>query len=91
MKQTCQQLRTRLMEFGYQMLKEEGDAWCKSQGIDFWNYSAKQGGWAAKTKANGRTAMVWQFLVQLAFTQARQPRGGLHRARSAAARCRCRR
>jgi len=68
-KQTCQQLRTRLMEFGYQMLKDEGDAWCKSQGIDFWNYPPDQGGWTATTKANGRTAMVWQFLVQLAFAK----------------------
>ena len=66
-KQTCQQLRARLMEFGYQMLKDEGDDWCKGQGIDFWNYSAADGGWAATTTANGRTAMVWQFLIQLAF------------------------
>jgi xanthine dehydrogenase large subunit len=68
-KQTCQQLRARLMEFGYQMLKDEGDAWCKSQGIDFWNYSPEQGGWAATTTANRRTAMIWQFLVQLAFAK----------------------
>ena len=68
-KQTCQALRARLMEFGYQMLKDEGDAWCKSHGIDFWNYSAKDGGWSAMTEANNRKAMVWQFLVQLAFTK----------------------
>jgi xanthine dehydrogenase/oxidase len=68
-KQTCQQLRARLMEFGYQMLKDQGDQWCKNQGIDFWNYGAEQGGWAATTKANGRSAMVWQFLIQLAFSK----------------------
>ncbi len=68
-KQTCQELRARLMEFGYQMLKDEGDAWCKNQGIDFWNYTPAQGGWSAKTKANGRTAMVWQFLIQLAYSK----------------------
>ena len=68
-KQTCQQLRARLMEFGCQMREEMGDAWCTSQGIDFWNYSPAQGGWAATTEANGRTAMVWQFLVQLAFAK----------------------
>jgi xanthine dehydrogenase large subunit len=68
-KQTCQQLRARLMEFGYQMLKDQGDGWCKSNGIDFWNYPAEKGGWAAITKANDREAMVWQFLVQLAFAK----------------------
>ena len=57
------------MEFGYQMLKDNGDAWCKSQGIDFWNYGAEQGGWAATTTVNGRKAMIWQFLVQLAFAK----------------------
>lgn len=68
-KQTCQQLRKRLLEFGYDMLKEQGDVWCKNQGIDFWNYPEDKGGWAAMTEANGRTAMVWQFLVQLAYTK----------------------
>ena len=57
------------MEFGYQMLKDQGDEWCKSQGIDFWNYGAEQGGWAATTEVNGRKAMIWQFLVQLAFAK----------------------
>jgi xanthine dehydrogenase/oxidase len=37
-KQTCQQLRARLMEFGYELLKDNGNDWCKGQGIDFWNY-----------------------------------------------------
>ncbi len=68
-KQTCQQLRARLLEFGYQMLKDEGDEWCKGQGIDFWNYTAEQGGWAVKVEANGTKAMIWQFLIQLAFAK----------------------
>ena len=42
-KQTCEQLRTRLMEFGYQLLKDNGDDWCKSNGIDFWNYGFARG------------------------------------------------
>jgi xanthine dehydrogenase/oxidase len=63
------------MEFGYQMLKDQGDAWCHSQGIDFWNYSPKEGekgvegGWTVMVHANGRKAMIWQFLVQLAYTK----------------------
>jgi xanthine dehydrogenase/oxidase len=69
-KQTCQQLRARLMEFGYQMLKDHGDDWCKEQGIDFWNHGAAQGGgWATKVKAFGREAMIWQFLIQLAYAK----------------------
>jgi xanthine dehydrogenase/oxidase len=66
-KQTCQQLRTRLMEFGYQMREENGDDWCRNNGIDFWHHP--EGGWAATTKVNGRKAMIWQFLVQLAYSK----------------------
>ena len=68
-KQTCQDLRARLVEFGYRMLKDEGDQWCKAQGIDFWNYPEDEGGWSATVEANGRTALIWQFLVQLAFAK----------------------
>lgn len=68
-KQTCQELRKRLTEFGCQMRDENGDEWCRRQGIDFWNYPPEKGGWAAMTEANGRRAMIWQFLVQLAYTK----------------------
>jgi xanthine dehydrogenase/oxidase len=69
-KQTCQQLRARLMEFGYQMLKDNGDEWCKAQGIDFWNYGPAQGGWAATVEGpNKRKAMIWQFLIQIAYAK----------------------
>lgn len=65
-KRTCQELRTRLMEFAYEMLDENGDEWCAQQGIDFWNYKEK--GWATQvTLKSGRTALIWQFLVGLAF------------------------
>ena len=54
-KQTCEQLRARLMEFGYQLLKDNGDDWCKSNGIDFWNYGAGEGqGWATQVELAGR-------------------------------------
>ena len=67
-KQTCQELRARLMEFGYEMLKDMGNDWCKEQGIDFWNYNAAQGGWAAKVSPpNKIPGMIWQFLIQLAY------------------------
>ncbi len=75
-KQTCEQLRARLMEFGYQQLKDNGDDWCKSNGIDFWNYGFANGGagegqgWATQVElAGGRKGLIWQFLVQMAYAQ----------------------
>ena len=69
MKQTCQQLRARLMEFGYELLKDNGEDWCKTQGIDFWNYGSK-GGWSATVEGpHGRTAMIWQILIQIAYAK----------------------
>lgn len=67
-KQTCEQLRARLMEFGYQMLKENGEDWCKSQKIDFWNYGAGEGkGWASMIEgSNCKKTMIWQNLISLA-------------------------
>ena len=64
-KQTCQVLRERLTEFGYRMLKDNGDDWCKARGIDFWNYG--QQGWAATVEIQGRSLLIWQNLVQLAY------------------------
>ena len=70
-KQTCEQLRARLMEFGYQQLKDNGDDWCKRNGIDFWNYGAGEGqGWATQVELpDGRKGLIWQFLVQTAYAQ----------------------
>ncbi|MEN3371334.1 MAG: hypothetical protein V7609_3477 [Verrucomicrobiota bacterium] len=67
-KQTCQQLRARLMEFGYELLKDNGEDWCKARGVDFWNYGA-QGGWAATVEVNGHKAMIWQFLMPIAYAK----------------------
>ncbi|PAM94663.1 xanthine dehydrogenase [Flavobacterium sp. IR1] len=70
-KQTCEEMRSRLMEFGYQMLKDNGEDWCKGKNIDFWNYGAGETkGWATKIKtSNGRETMIWQFLISLAASQ----------------------
>ena len=64
-KQTCQDLRSRLMAFGYQMLEENGGDWCKENGIDFWNYGEK--GWATSRNFRGSDSLIWQTLVQLAY------------------------
>ena len=64
-KQTCQVLRARLMEFGYEMLKSQGNDWCAKQGIDFWNRGEE--GWSAPVSP-GNTVLVWQKLINLAYS-----------------------
>lgn len=64
-KRTCQDLASRLSAFAYEMLKENGNDWCASQGIDFWNYG--QAGWNTEVTINGQTKLIWQFLVGLAY------------------------
>lgn len=70
-KQTCEQLRSRMMEFGYKMLKENGEDWCKQNQIDFWNYGAGENkGWAKKIEnSQGKLTMIWQNLTNLASSQ----------------------
>jgi xanthine dehydrogenase/oxidase len=67
-KQACQQLRARLLEFGYRMLDENGPDWCSELQIDFWNYGKL--GWATPLQnAAGVTRLIWQNLVQVANQQ----------------------
>ncbi len=67
-KRACEQLRARLTDFGYRMLKEHGPQWCADHRIDFWNYGGK--GWAARVAGpSGTPRIVWQNLVQVAFQQ----------------------
>ena len=65
-RQTCHEMRTRLLEFGYQMRENNGDAWCKQNGIDFWNYPE---GWAAVRPFRGSNSLVWQALISMAYSQ----------------------
>ena len=65
-RRTCEEMRSRLMEFGYKMLNEKGNVWCKQQGIDFWNYGKQ--GWSATTpQSDGTAKLVWQNLVTMAW------------------------
>lgn len=64
-KRTCEQLRSRLMEFGYELLKDNGNDWCRANGVDFWNYG--ETGWSAEVVVGGRKSLIWQNLVQLAY------------------------
>jgi xanthine dehydrogenase/oxidase len=61
-RRVCEQLRQRLTEFGYGLLKEQGEDWCKQQGVDFWNYGAK--GWGTRLPSG---KLIWQNLVALAY------------------------
>ncbi len=66
-KQTCEKLRARLTDFGYIVLKEKGDAWCRDAGIDFWNYGTE--GWSKTVTVNGSETLIWQNLINLANAQ----------------------
>jgi xanthine dehydrogenase/oxidase len=66
-KQTCEKLRERLTEFGYETLKENGPDFCKHQGINFWDYPAD--GWAKEIEKNCKKTLIWQNLVQLAYSK----------------------
>jgi len=65
-KRVCEKVRSRFTEFGYDMLKTNGNDWCVNQGIDFWNHGAL--GWRAKpTSKTARHPLIWQNLVALAY------------------------
>lgn len=65
-KQTCQEVRKRMLNFGYQMREENGDQWCRDNGIDFWNYPE---GWAHVHKFRGQDTLIWSTLVSLAYSK----------------------
>ncbi|GAC1045483.1 molybdopterin cofactor-binding domain-containing protein [Rhizobium sp. No.120] len=64
-KRTCEQLRQQLHEFGYQLLKDNGNDWCKTNGIDFWNYGVD--GWNTQVTTAQGVKLIWQNLVSLAY------------------------
>ncbi|GAB3219835.1 molybdopterin-dependent oxidoreductase [Algoriphagus aestuariicola] len=66
-KQACEKMRSRINEFGYKLLKDNGEEWCKEQGIDFWNYG--KAGWSAAVKRpiDVHPKLIWQNLVALAY------------------------
>jgi xanthine dehydrogenase/oxidase len=65
-RQTCQELRSRLQNFGYQMREDNGEAWCKDNGIDFWNFPE---GWATTREFRGQSSTIWQTLISLAYSK----------------------
>jgi xanthine dehydrogenase/oxidase len=64
-KRLCQQMRSRLTSFAEDMRLQNGDAWCKSNGVDYWNYIEK--GWRSLVEFRGKKVLIWQNLVALAY------------------------
>jgi xanthine dehydrogenase/oxidase len=71
-KQTCQEVRKRMLDFGYQMREENGASWCHDNQIDFWNHPE---GWAyvyvttdSATQLQQKT-LLWSKLVSLAYSE----------------------
>ncbi|NLS21279.1 molybdopterin-dependent oxidoreductase [Rhizobium sp. P40RR-XXII] len=64
-KRTCEQLRQQLHEFGYRLLKDNGNNWCKDNGVDFWNYGPD--GWNTLVATGQGNKLIWQNLVNLAY------------------------
>jgi xanthine dehydrogenase/oxidase len=62
-RKACRKLRTRLQKFAYELLNENGAAWCQQQGVDFWN-AAATGGWKSAA-ANKRS--YWANIVGAAY------------------------
>ncbi len=65
-RQTCQELRGRLLSFGYQLREDNGEDWCKANGVDFWNYPE---GWAAVREFRGACSTIWSTLIAMAYSQ----------------------
>jgi xanthine dehydrogenase/oxidase len=60
-KQACESLRARLTEFGYQLLKDNGQDWCANNRVDFWSYGKT--GWAKELDTPDGPRLIWQYLV----------------------------
>ncbi len=64
-KRVCQLMRSRLIAFADQLRLENGPEWCQQNGIDYWNHGAR--GWGAEVTIAGKTHLIWQNLIALAY------------------------
>ena len=62
-RQACQALRGRLHEFCQDMLRKNGEAWCKERNMDYWNFGTE--GWRHQTTGGGT---LWQSVVSQAYS-----------------------
>jgi xanthine dehydrogenase/oxidase len=57
-------LRKRLQDFATDLRLQNGDTWCRENGVDYWNYPA---GWRTTVKTNGAETTIWDNLVTQAY------------------------
>jgi len=62
-KEACQRLRHRLNDYCLKQLDQHGPDWCKTQGIDFWNYAE---GWRALVGPAGKQKLIWNNIIAMA-------------------------
>jgi xanthine dehydrogenase/oxidase len=63
----CQQLRARLEAYCMGLLDQHGPAWCKTQGINFWDYDE---GWRKELTPNTPSSRIWCKIVKSANSEA---------------------
>ncbi|PHI20870.1 xanthine dehydrogenase [Lewinellaceae bacterium SD302] len=64
-KQACEVMRARLLEFGQSLLRDNGQEWCVKQGINYWDFP---NGWAAEVELTpDHPTLIWQHLITLAY------------------------
>jgi xanthine dehydrogenase/oxidase len=61
--EACRLLRKRLEDFCLQLLRENGPDWCKTHGINFWDYKT---GWNTRIPAEHGETWLWCNIIPLA-------------------------
>lgn len=64
-REACRALRLRLERFCQGLRREHGEQWCRDQHINYWDHPE---GWATVSPDDGDTKLVWQYIVDLAFS-----------------------
>lgn len=63
-KEASKTLRKRLEEYCEGLRLKNGEQWCVTKGIDYWNYK-DQGGWQSTSTTT--KAMIWKTIVSMAY------------------------
>jgi xanthine dehydrogenase/oxidase len=63
----CEGQKQKLMNMCESFKAQNGEKWCKDQGIDYWNYKE---GWRKKVTTGKVTQPIWNNIISLAFQNA---------------------
>ncbi len=63
--QACQELRDNLEQLCHRLEDENGNEWCRTNGIDYWNH---KNGWRTVVDTKGTPTLMWNNVVGMAFT-----------------------